>query len=130
MKKIKNIIIILSILMIIVIVLICLLKINNQKSLNNNKIQKSISEVEIPLESNQDISWLEYDTVNLAVNRFINTINKNNTIYIELQEANEESDEELEKQINQSVLDLISDVYIKNNQITSDNLKKYISLES
>lgn len=132
MKKIKNIIKILSIIMIvliaIIIIAICTLK-ANQKGLEN-ETQTPISEIEDSFEETQEISKTEYTVINIVANRYIQAINKNNSTYLELQRAEGEQSKEIEKQIIQEILNLLSDTYIQNNKITNENLQEYISLEN
>lgn len=128
MKNIKKIIIILCIIIVIIIISICVLTIKQKKS--NEELKNKVSEIESPIEEPKEINWTEYDTINFAVNRYIQAINTNNSTYIELRRSEEENSGEVESQINQLILDMLSDTYIKNNEITDENLREKISLES
>mgnify|MGYP004626760531 CR=1 FL=1 len=128
MKNIKKIIIILCIIIVIIIISICVLTIKQKKS--NEELKNIVSEIESPIEEPKEINWTEYDTINFAVNRYIQAINTNNSTYIELRRSEEENSGEVESQINQLILDMLSDTYIKNNEITDENLREKISLES
>ena len=128
MKNIKKYIIILCIIIVIIIISICVLTIKQKKS--NDELKNIVSEIESPIEETKEINWTEYDTINFAVNRYVQTINANNSTYIELRQSEEENSGEVENQINQLILDMLSDTYIKNNEITNENLREKIPLES
>ena len=128
MKNIKKYIIILCIIIVIIIISICVLTIKQKKS--NDELKNIVSEIESPIEETKEINWTEYDTINFAVNRYVQTINANNSTYIELRQSEEENSGEVENQINQLILDMLSDTYIKNNEITNENLREKITLES
>ena len=128
MKNIKKYIIILCIIIVIIIISICVLTIKQKKS--NDELKNIMSEIESPIEETKEINWTEYDTINFAVNRYVQTINANNSTYIELRQSEEENSGEVENQINQLILDMLSDTYIKNNEITNENLREKIPLES
>ena len=128
MKNIKKYIIILCIIIVIIIISICVLTIKQKKS--NDELKNIVSEIESPIEETKEINWTEYDTINFAVNRYVQTINANNSTYIELRQSEEENSVEVENQINQLILDMLSDTYIKNNEITNENLREKIPLES
>ena len=128
MKNIKKYIIILCIIIVIIIISICVLTIKQKKS--NDELKNIVSEIESPIEETKEINWTEYDTINFAVNRYVQTINANNSTYIELRQSEEENSGEVENQINQLILDMLSDTYIKNNEITNENLLEKIPLES
>ena len=123
MKENKNIIIILSILMMTIIgIIIAIFIIKTNQENSNIDMEKPIEEVETPFEEPQKISRLEYNTVNTAVNRYIQIINKNNSAYAGIQDAN--------TKMNERIISLLSDSYIEKNKITTDNLQKYVSLEN
>ena len=123
MKENKNIIIILSILMMTIIgIIIAIFIIKTNQENSNIDMEKPIEEVETPFEEPQKISRLEYNTVNTAVNRYIQIINKNNSAYAGIQDAN--------TKMNERIISLLSDSYIEKNKITTENLQKYVSLEN
>ncbi len=128
MNKIKKSMIILSIIMtiliVVIIVLICVLK-ANQKELNN---ETQISEIERPDYKDNEIEQFEYSTINGAVTAYIQTANKNNSLYMELKQL--QGEEETNKQMNQKIINMLSKTYIQNNNITIDNLQDYITLEN
>lgn len=128
MKNIRKIIIILCIIIMIIIISIGILIIKQKKL--NDELKNRVNEVESSIEESKEINWMEYDTINFAVNRYIKTININSSAYMELQGLGEENSVEIENQINQLILNILSDTYIKNNEITKENLREKISLES
>lgn len=128
MKNIRKIIIILCIIIMIIIISIGILIIKQKKI--NDELKNRVNEVESSIEESKEINWMEYDTINFAVNRYIKTININSSAYMELQGLGEENSVEIENQINQLILNILSDTYIKNNEITKENLREKISLES
>ena len=90
--------IIMTILIVVIIVLICVLK-ANQKELNN---ETQISEIERPDYKDNEIEQFEYSTINGAVTAYIQTANKNNSLYMELKQL--QGEEETNKQMNQKII--------------------------
>ncbi len=130
MKKMKILIVILVIIIIATIVSIVILKTMNPGDFAKmQKLATPAEEREISPEELKEITRLDYNSVTSAVTTYIQTLNKNNPLYL----ANDEEGNAIsiltEEEKNQRVIDLLSKEYIKENNITTKNLEKYITLE-
>lgn len=127
MKKLQlSIIIVIFIIVILIGAIILINKNEEDKTLSNNisNVQENTSSEENNTESSEDLSRLEYTILNRAVTTYIQTINQNNSIYIDRENKKIMDDEEK----NKYVLNLLSQSYIDKNKIDSNNLEKHIKL--
>lgn len=126
MKKIQTAIIVIALIIMIIIISIVIIKKNednNKTSLENN-ISNTVGNNSIEennIVQNDKLSRMEYTILNKAANTYIQTINKNNSIYFDMN-----NDEINVKERNKYVLSLLSDSYINRNKINSNNLEEHI----
>lgn len=132
MKKLK---IIISILVIsIIILLICLLNIRRQEEKDKDNNISEIIEQNIPHSSESDDVYEEeilledtFFTVSSCVSQYMDLINENNSIYYGYDNNNKYT-----KVVNPSevILNVLSETYKKQNNITKNNIKNNINLLS
>ena len=131
MKHLKRIIIIvICIIIILTIALIFILK-NNSNDGNDsfkNKVDysKQVIVEEAIVEEEGRLQILDYFIVKQCVQKYIDSLNKSNTVYYELTEDNQYKYNE-SIQI-QRIYDLLSENYITNNKIDKNNLTSRIQL--
>lgn len=124
MKKLKVIIlVVISIITILIASLICLKKIENKEQQEAVTPEK---EVERPFNTKEKITRNEYYILSKISTTYIQSLNKNNSLYINI---NEDGSTELkESELKMSIMNLLSEEYIKNNNININNLNNYIEL--
>ncbi len=121
MKKLKIIIIMLTVMVVVLIISIVFIKKDGLK--NKQNIATSEKEVETPLEQKEEISRVEYHTINKVIDIYLRNLNKKN--YIDVRGTQLVSDNE----IKQNILNLLSENYVEKNNINLENLEKYIKLK-
>ena len=120
MKKLKNIIIILFIIIILLIISIIFVKKSTVK--NEKELVTPEKEIEAPFEQKEKIMRLEYSIINKVIDTYIQNLNKNT--YIDASGIQVVSDQ----QIKQNIINLLSKTYVDKNNLTPENLEKYIKL--
>ncbi len=128
MKKIKILIVILVIVIISIITTIVILRaMEPQDFAKLQKLATPEEDIEISPEQLKELTRIEYNVITFAVTSYIQNLNQNNSLYLVKDENGNFYITEEEK--NQRVIDLLSKEYIKENNITTKNLEKYITLE-
>lgn len=125
MKKFRNIMIILAVLIIILIITILVISVNKNNTEEQNLIEslKEIEDVtEITNETTNVSSASKFSTVQQCVQQYYDVINNKSTGFYNDNNTKIVSDE----YINQLRLDLLSEEYIEENNITINNINKYI----
>ena len=126
MKKIKKIIVVVFFIIIILLVTIIVMLKNNKfgNILNYNEdIQESENDKEY---DNDDIQISDYFILKSCVQGYIDALNKTSDIYYTIEENGERKyDSNLQKQ---SIYSFLSSSYIKDNNITENNIDKYVRI--
>ena len=124
MRKLKIIIII--ILIIIVILITSIMSINITKNKEEKEAVTPGIEEERPFDVSERITRNEYYILSKITTTYIQSLNKNNSVYISIDEnGNQTIDEEI---FRTSVMNLLSEEYIKDNKITINNLNNYVDI--
>lgn len=124
MRKLKIIIII--ILIIIVILITSIMSINITKNKEEKEAVTPGIEEERPVDVSERITRNEYYILSKITTTYIQSLNKNNSVYISIDEnGNQTIDEEI---FRTSVMNLLSEEYIKDNKITINNLNNYVDI--
>lgn len=124
MKKLKVIIlIVISIITILIVSIICLNKIEDKEQQEAATPEK---EIERPFNTKDKITRNEYYILNKISTTYIQSLNKNNSLYIEIKEDGNNKLKELEFKTN--IINLLSEKYIKENNININNLNNYVEL--
>lgn len=127
MKKLKNIIIIIIILIIIIGITIVLIFMNKPKdSMEENLTTIESTPKQQEQEDGQVTDTTKFYTVNEAISTYLNTINRNNSSYYTVREDGQKVAVVDENQINQKVYNLLSEKYIKENNIEKNNIFDYV----
>lgn len=124
MKKVRNLIIIVSI--IAVILLVSILIINKQKPKEEKNVATPEIEEERPYETKEGITRVEYNVLNKIATTYIQALNIDESIYATVDENGKEIIPDIN--LKKNVLDLLSKEYVEENNITEKNLDKYIDL--
>lgn len=128
MKRLQSMIIVIASIIVILIISIIIIKKNvgNRVELANNISNDEVSNnaTENDFIQSDKISRLEYTVVSKAATTYIQTINKNNSMYLDINSNNETQYEERNKYI----LNLLSQSYITKNKINNNNLEQHIKL--
>ena len=83
-------------------------------------------EEERPFDVSERITRNEYYILSKITTTYIQSLNKNNSVYISIDEnGNQTIDEEI---FRTSVMNLLSEEYIKDNKITINNLNNYVDI--
>ena len=121
MKNIKRLIIILALIIIIIItILIVLYNVNKKPDYGKGEVAKDgkiTDEVEDVSDPDVKIQKVEYFLINNAVNAYFQRLNLENSSYYN-QDGSGISDDEKKK----ILIDILSDSYVKNNNISTSNL--------
>lgn len=123
MKKLKiAILIILSIIIIIITTIICM------KGLEKKEKQQAVTpgiEEERPFDVNEKIARNEYYILSKIANTYIQSLNKNNSAYIKIDEDGNQVIEE--KSLKNGIINLLSKEYVQKNNININNLYNYVN---
>lgn len=123
MKKLKiAILIILSIIIIIITTIICM------KVLEKKEQQQAVTpgiEEERPFDVNEKIARNEYYILSKIANTYIQSLNKNNSAYIKIDEDGNQVIEE--KSLKNGIINLLSKEYVQKNNININNLYNYVN---
>lgn len=127
MNKIKKLIFILLLILFIAIIIVLTILISNKKTEVEKYIAIDMNEEYI--EGNDDLYFYEYIDIKACLQIYVDRLNKNNFIYYEMNE-----DGEYAKSSNivqeEMIYNLLSENYIKNNNITINNIYNYINIIS
>ena len=127
MKSLKRIII--SILLIIVVLVIIIICLNKKKpATNSNDDMNNIYRLEEVDTSIKEKEYEQVDYINVKniINSYLDMLNKNNSRYYARNENGEFEYVLTDKEFNQKVYNVLSNVYIKKNNISVNNVSKYI----
>ena len=124
MKAIKRIIVLMIILIIGITIFIVVF--NKQSEKKEELMGDSGEEVNYNSDELKDVTEnIKFYTVNNCVNQYINTLNKNNSIYYE-QDENRNFVKINENEIKKMIYNLLSVEYIQENNISIDNVYQYV----
>lgn len=127
MKSLKRIII--SILLVIVVLVIIIVCLNKKKpATNSNDDMNNIYRLEEVDTSiiEKEYEQVDYINVKNIINSYLDMLNKNNSKYYARNENGEFEYVLTDKEFNQKVYNVLSNVYIKKNNISVNNVSKYI----
>lgn len=123
MKKLKiAILIISSIIVIIITTIICM------KGLEKKEQQQAVTpgiEEERPFDVNEKIARNEYYILSKIANTYIQSLNRNNSAYIKIDEDGNQVIEE--KSLKNGIINLLSEEYVQKNNININNLYNYVN---
>lgn len=124
MKKLKVIIlIVISIITILIVSIICLNKIEDKEQQEAATPEK---EIEKSFNTKDKITRNEYYILNRISTTYIQSLNKNNSLYMTVNEDGTAKFKEIE--LKKNIINLLSEEYIKENNINTTNLYDYIEL--
>ncbi len=124
MKKLKVIIlVVISIITILIVSIICLNKIEDKEQQEAATPEK---EIERPFNTKDTITRNEYYILNKISTTYIQSLNKNNSLYMTVNEDVSAKSKEIE--FKKNIINLLSEEYIKENNINTTNLYDYIEL--
>ena len=129
MKNLKK--AILVILLIIVVIIVMIVMLSKKKSGIENNEESPIVEVESvedTEETEDKIQRLEYNIINSTINIYIQSLNQKNSAYYTTDESGSLVSILTEEQKKEKIIDLLSENYIKSNEITVNNLSEKIQL--
>lgn len=130
MKKLKILITIVIIFIIGIIVSIVILKSMKPGDIaNSQKLVTPGTEVERPFDQAEEITRLEYNSILASVTSYIQTLDKNDPMYLRNDEEGNAVSIITEEERNEKIIHLLSKNYIEENHITNKNLQNYITLE-
>ena len=133
MKNVKWIILALLIILIIFIILL-MMALNIQQEGNTNTDNKntqgtdSVNNVEATIQKTTDGS--KFYTVEQSINQYLDVKNTANSVYYGYNENNEYVQIITNEEINQYIYELLSDEYIKQNNITLDNINDFVQTDN
>lgn len=124
MKKLKLIICLIIVIIIILVIAIVLIK-NEVKEEEESMVTPGIEIEDIKDETNE-IERVEYNYINVAMSTYMQNLNLENSRYYGRNENNEYVSIVEEEQKKEYILDLLSENYISENNITTQNIDQYI----
>ena len=125
MDKLKKIILILSIsILLVFLTFLGIKKMNNLNSRPNISIVED--EGESLIESN-DLTHYEYKVVSSCINGYIQKLNINNTQYYSIDSKGKKEKIVSEEELRDNIYFLLSDSFIKKNNIKNENIDEYIN---
>ncbi len=122
MQKLKKSILIIFILVIIIMLVMLFINIKKQ----DKPIQSNDKEIENTANKERVTEDIEFYSVKECINKFINLSNINNSNYYDIDETGKKIKVIQENEVKQNIYQLLSDKYIKNNNITIDNVFDFI----
>ena len=121
MKKIKY--VIFSIIVIILFLILIILKINNNSKPNDEEYLNNEGKSEL-IEMQNTIQISDYFIVKNCIQNYLDILNKNNSIYYDMQEdGNQKYNEKIHKEI---IYTLLNEDYIEYNKINIQNVFDYV----
>lgn len=125
MKKIKKIIIILICVIIILLIAVCIVLKNNSNG-NITLFNKKIEEQELADEPANVLQISDYFLAKNCIQNYLDIANSQNSIYYDKQDdGNQKYNEKTHKEI---LYKLLNESYIKDNNITVDNIFDYVKI--
>ena len=126
MKKIKYIIFALIIIIVILIILL-LLNFSKKKDIEDDEDYVDDEEIEL-IESKESIQLSDYFNIKECIQKYIDFLNKNNSIYYEKQQDG--SDKYIENIQKETIYSVLNESFTKKNNLNKDNLLQRIQLFS
>lgn len=126
MKKIRTLLIILIIILLVMLIVISITKKNESK---NEIVYEEAFGTEKPYEASfKEISFKEYETIKSCLQKYVNTLNIDNSAYYGLNENNEYIKVIDETKIKQKIYNLISKEFIEKNNIKVEEIYDYVEV--
>lgn len=127
MENLKKWIIIITVALLIIMVILVLLKKKEKNEEQNNIIEEPF-DIGNETYNKTEVSFKDYKIVNYCFQTYIDMLNTDSSRYYGRDENDEFTKIVSEEETKQNICDLLSENYIKGNDITTDNIDQYVNI--